>query len=387
MKVLVFDNGSSVSGHRIPYAALVAKSFREHDVVVCLPSQLEGEPALKTFFEADIDFYFFELQEKNKTLALNREAWRCFKTCIAVQKPDLVAVPTADGMAFWGGLLNLFGLLGLKKTPIDISLMKGHFKSPTLPIATRLFSQLKWWVVTRGPWKRILLIDPRSFEDLANPESSGVQLCPDPAPKQKFFDRREARIALDLPLHGKIIASVGGQDTRKGVDLLLQAFEKAKLGPDIFLVLFGKFDSRTNQIADRMLLDPRFQKSLIIRDEYVSDDELEQTVVASNLVAVPYRDVERPSGIVSRAVAWGRPILATDRGWLKWFVQRYQAGYLTHPENTTQFAEDIEAALCKSDHFRTSPAADKFRTFNTELCYLDVWNAQSAIETLVNPVT
>ena len=387
MKVLIFDSGSSVSGHRIPYAALVAKSYREEDVVVCLPAQLKSESILDTYFCDRVNFHFFELQKKSKTLATNREAWRCFTNCIATQKPDLVAVPTADGLAFWGGLLNLFSISSRKKTPIDISLMKGHFKSPTVSRSTRLVSRLKWWVVTRGPWRRILLIDPRSFEDLPIPESARVELCPDPAPKQKFFDRREARVSLDLPLNGKIVASVGGQDVRKGSDLLLLAFEKAEFSQDVFLVMFGKFDSETKRIADRMLLDSRFQNSLIIRNEYVSDDELEQTIIASNLVAVPYRDVERPSGIVNRAIAWGRPILATERGWLEWFVERYQAGHLTQPENTAQFAEDIETALSKSDDFRISAAADEFRRFNTELCYLDAWNAQSANETFVNPAT
>lgn len=386
MKVLIFDSGPSVSGHRIPYASLVAKSFREHDVTVCLPSQLRGESVLATYFSEKVNFHFFELRTRNKTLAVNREAWRCFKICVTTQKPDLVAVPTADGMAFWGGLMNLVSLSGLNKSAIDISLMKGHFKSATLPKLKKWVAQVKWWVVTKGPWRRILLIDPRSFEELSDPATQGVQLCPDPAPKQKFFDRRKARVALGLPLDGKIIVSVGGQDTRKGTDLLLRAFENAEFKESVFLVLMGKFDSTTKEISQRMLLDSRFQNSLILRDEYVTDDQLQQAVVASDLVAVPYRDVERPSGIVSRAIAWERPILATERGWLKWFVVRYHAGYLTQPENTAQFSEDLKTALYESSQFGVSEAADEFRTFNTELSYVKTWNSQYTPKDLVNPV-
>ena len=272
------------------------------------------------------------------------------------------------------------------KTPIDISLMKGHFKSPSVPMRKRLASHMKWWVVTKGPWRRILLIDPRAFEDLADPASQRVELCPDPAPKQKFFDRTSARKALGLPLEGKIVVSVGRQDTRKGTDLLLRAFEQGKFHENTFLVLFGKCGSAIREIIESMLSDSKFEHSLIVRDKYVSDDEFEQAVVASDLVAVPYRDVERPSGIVSRAVAWGRPILATNDGWLSWFVNRYQAGYLTQPENTRQFADDLKAALSSSEDFCTSTAADEFRIFNTELCYLKAWNSQSTHENSVNPV-
>ena len=136
----------------------------------------------------------------------------------------------------------------------------------------------------------------------------------------------------------------------------------------------GKFEGRIKQIAEQMLRDPRFQNRLIIRDAYVTDDEFEQAIVASDLVAVPYRDVERPSGIVSRAVAWNRPLIATERGWLKWFVNRYQAGYLTPSDNIPQFAEDMKQALRASEGFQESAIAAKFRTFNTELCYLQAWN-------------
>ena len=385
MKILVFDSGGSISGHRIPYAALVAKSFSNCEVIVALPSQLQGEPILSSYFPNHVELKFFTAHEQTKTLAIVREAWRCLKECIATHQPDLVAVPTADGLAFWGGLTNLFGMSGTRNTLIDISLMRGHFCSASISKSKKLISRLKWWVVTKGPWRRILLIDPRSFEDLSDPVAQRVELCPDPAPVQTFFDRNEARKALGLPLDAQVIVSVGGQEPRKGTDLLLRAFQKAEFDNRVFLVLMGKFSSATKQLAEQILTDPHVQNRLIIRDAYATDDDLEQAVVASNLVAVPYRDVERPSGIVSRAIAWNRPIIATDRGWLKWFVERYQAGHLTQPENTAQFAKDLKTALFAGENFRISATADKFRTFNTELCYLHTWNSEFVPEIAAEP--
>lgn len=387
MKVLVFDICTSVNGHRIPYAGLVAKAFTEHEVVVALPDQVADEPILNDYFSDQVQFQFFETERQSTALADVRTSWRCLVQQIKHCQPDAVAVPTGDGLAFWGGVKNLVGLSGTGRVPIDIGLMKGHFRTASDSWLKKTVNNLKWWVVTKGPWRRVLLIDPRSFEDLKNPASQNVVLCPDPAPKQKFTDRHEARVALGLPTAGRMIVSVGNQEVRKGTDLLLQAFEIANLESDDFLVLMGRFDAPTRKLADEIVQKTSLGKHLVIRDTFVSDDQLQQAVVASNLVAVPYRDVERPSGIVSRSIAWGRPILATDGGWLKWFVKHYQAGYLTQPENTPQFAEDIKVALSKSDDFHVSAAADKFRTFNTELCYLDAWNNRSTHETLVNPVT
>ena len=197
MKILVFDSGDSVSGHRIPYAALVAKSFAGCDVTVALPSELKGEPILTKFFSNQVRLEFFCAEKKVKTLGTVREAWKCLKHCIETYEPEMVAVPTADGMAFWGGLMNLLRVAKIGQTPIDISLMRGHYCSETTSWIKRFVSRAKWWVVTKGPWRRILLIDPRSFEDLSDPRSQRVELCPDPAPAQRFFDRKGARVALN----------------------------------------------------------------------------------------------------------------------------------------------------------------------------------------------
>ena len=377
MKVLIFDICFSVVGHRIPYTGLVAEAFADCEVTVAFPQQLEGEPVLENYFSDRVSFQFFESEPKALSV---RESWRCLVQQIEQCRPDMVAVPTGDGMAIWGGVKNLVGLAGTGGVPIDVSLMRGHYRSPSDSWLKKTISNFKWWLVTKGPWRKILLLDPRSFENLKNPASQNIVLCPDPAPPQKFTDRQQARVALGLPEKGRMIVSVGNQEVRKGSDLLLQAFDQADLAPDDFLVLIGKFDSKTKQLAENMLGTGIKKNRLIVRDTFVSDDELQQAVVASNLVAVPYRDVERPSGIISRSVAWSRPLIGTDRGWIKWFIERYQAGYLTPSENILQFAKDLKYALIDCEGFVTSESAEEFRRFNTESCYLRAWKQQTNLK-------
>lgn len=142
----------------------------------------------------------------------------------------------------------------------------------------------------------------------------------------------------------------------------------------------GKFDSQTRHLAEQILQNGSKKDRLIVRDSFVSDDELQQAVVASNLVAVPYRDVERPSGIVSRSVAWNRPVIGTDRGWIKWFIDQYEAGYTTDPDDTPKFSQDLRLALTESEHFRPSSLAEKFQAFNSEQSYRSVWRALTKTE-------
>jgi glycosyltransferase involved in cell wall biosynthesis len=194
-------------------------------------------------------------------------------------------------------------------------------------------------------------------------------------PQQKFTDKLEARKALELPESGRIIVSVGNQDTRKGIDLLLLAFEQANLNADDYLVLMGKFDTTVKKVAARISQNKAIGRRLVVRDRFVSDDELQQAVVASDLVAVPYRDTECPSGIISRAVAWGRPLIGTNRGWIKWFLDRYEAGFPTRPESTAQFAADLQQALLSCDQVASNHAAEEFRRFNTKANYMDAWKS------------
>ena len=373
MKVLIYEHCFDISGHRIPYAGLTAQSFPDCEVIVCLPSQLQNHPELSDHFPNHVKSDFYESLTKNKKLARIRESWRCFRDRIKSITPDLVVVPTADRIAFWGGLMNSISLFKRNRPPIDICLMRGHHCSARASRFKKFATGVKWSIITRGPWRRILVIDPRSFELLKRPETRNIVLCPDPAPAQLFHDSTQARKVLGLPTAGKMIVSVGNQEHRKGSDLLLLGFVQADLPPEDFLVMMGKFDEKTKVVLEQ--LPPETLKRIIVRDSFVTDDELQQAVVASDLVAVPYRDVERPSGIVSRAVAWNRPLIGTDQGWIQWFINRYEAGYLTNPHDIGQFALDLQIALTKNDNYQPSPLCEEFRNFNTSDQYLRTWNS------------
>jgi len=67
MKILVFDRCFSATGHRVPYAGLVAKAFADHEVIVALPRQVEGEPILNDYFSDKVRFHFFETEPKSGT--------------------------------------------------------------------------------------------------------------------------------------------------------------------------------------------------------------------------------------------------------------------------------------------------------------------------------
>jgi glycosyltransferase involved in cell wall biosynthesis len=364
-----------MTGHRIPYAGLVAKSLSDFEVVVCLPERMRQFEELKNYFGSNVtlDFYPASLSRGNLFRAL--EARRHLLQLVLKHKPKHIAIPTGDGLANVVGLAGLLGLnRAMRGVSIDICLMKGRKVTEGQTLLSRCFSAVKWKLILRGPWRRVLLIDPRAFEELgAVTESDRVFLCPDPVPKQKFHDKEYARRSLGLPTKGKLVVSVGNQSHQKGTDLLLKAFRDAEFDVDAVLVIFGKINSDLKPLFEEFGRSSQLRGRLITHDRFVTEDEFQLAIIAADLVALPYRSCEQPSGIFCRSIAWQRPVIVTNRGWLKWIVEKCIAGECVSPENIREFGVAMNAALVASSDYRQSSEAVEFVKFNTEKNYIETW--------------
>ena len=375
MKILVFEHCLRVTGHRLHYAALVADAFKDpHDVVLSLPSVIEGDPLVAALSNRSFctDFYPYKKQPKpivgfTSTLVNALRARKYLSQMIKRHQPDLVAIPTADGLAVLTGLLN-FPFAAFRRTKIDMCVMRGPQVYPKQPFKQTV-ANAKWWLVRRGPWQRVMVMDPREWSRIDKASQEQVLLCPDPVPKQKYFDRREARKLLNLPVDGRIVVSVGPQNMRKGSDLLLKGFAAANLNDNDYLVMIGKIAPAIASMIESIGLDER----LIVRDEFVTEDEFQMAIVASDVVAVPYRAVDRPSGVVCRSMAWKRPMVMTNRGWLKWILDEFDAGFGTDSKNAVKLGETIELALERSPTFQTTDIATEFINSNTEKNFQLTW--------------
>lgn len=376
MRVLVFEHCLKVTGHRLPYAAEVAKALAETgcEVVLGLPSSVQSFPEASNYLNSTLNVNFYDVVSEQGSFRQALEAHRCLVQLVKDVEPDYVAIPTADGLALVAGMLHRFWpfFSGLKAARIDICLMRGR-KLYERRSVKQLVANLKWWFIRQGPWQRILLIDPREWSTVKNANAKGVFLCPDPVPAQKFFQRDEARKTLGLPVDGRLLVSVGAQNIRKGSDYLLEGFSVANLNPNDRLLMFGGISPEIGILIDACRRRSGMEGRIIVRDEFVSEDEFQMAIVAGDAVAVPYRSVNRPSGIVCRSMAWQRPLVMTERGWLKWVLEKFQAGFGGHPEDSTQFSKTIEQALDYSQDFESSEKAAKFVAYNTLANYKKVW--------------
>ncbi|MEO1525424.1 MAG: glycosyltransferase [Planctomycetota bacterium] len=288
---------------------------------------------------------------------------------IAEHSPDQVVIPTADGMATMAGAPFLASIEN-RRTPIHVGLMIGRRPSSELTRSRRLFNEVKWRSIRRAPFRHVVLMDPRAWSELEAADE--LLLGPDPVPALGERHREEARRQLGLDPNSKWVVSAGNQDERKGVPELIKGFCHIDRPPSHRLLLIGKCSAAVQSVLSDVSSHPNFDQ-IEVRDQFVSEEEFVSSIVAADVVAALYRNTMRPSGIVSRCITWGIPVLARDAGWLRWAVNTFQAGWRTQPNDLDALSSALENALKSSDRFQVSAAAKAFGEFNSESNYQALW--------------
>lgn len=143
--------------------------------------------------------------------------------------------------------------------------------------------------------------------------------------------REEASRKLGLDPKRKTILFFGLIRLYKGLDILLEAFEK--LPEDYQLIIagepYGSFD-RYQKIIDRIAKPERIHMSL----KYIKDSEVSVFFSAADIAVLPYRSATQ-SGISSVAYHFEVPMIVTDVGGLKETVGDTGTGIVA-PECTSQ---------------------------------------------------
>lgn len=132
--------------------------------------------------------------------------------------------------------------------------------------------------------------------------------------------------ALNLPADKQYMLFFGLVRAYKGLDLLLDAFGMVKDQlPDLQLIIAGEFyeheDKYRAQIASLGLTD-----RVIIRNEFIPDDDLRKYFGAADLIVQPYKTATQ-SGVTQVAFHFEKPMLVTNVGGLGEIVHDHQMGY------------------------------------------------------------
>ncbi len=166
--------------------------------------------------------------------------------------------------------------------------------------------------------------------------------------------RAEARRRLGVPEDADILLFFGFVRAYKGLRTLLRALPRVLARrPAARLVVAGEFYEDERAYRD-LIASLGLGDAVLVRGEYIPEDEVGLYFSAANLVAQPYESATQ-SGVVQTAWHFDRPVVTTDVGGLAEAVADGVSGYVVPPGDPDAladaiiryFEEDREAAFAE----------------------------------------
>ncbi|HLC79208.1 MAG TPA: glycosyltransferase family 4 protein [archaeon] len=194
--------------------------------------------------------------------------------------------------------------------------------------------------------------------------------------RDKEIPKKEAREKLNIPKAANVILFFGNIRQYKGVEDLIVAFAKAREKvPNLYLIIAGKpWDKNTEQY----LAVAAAQNSHILPFlGYVRSSEIKYYFSATDIVILPYKEFAAQSGPGNIALAFEKPIIASNVGGLPELVLNKKMVF--ESGNREELSDKIALAFNKTG-LLASLAADsstlmgKYSWGNISAATLNVYN-------------
>ena len=171
----------------------------------------------------------------------------------------------------------------------------------------------------------VFVIDERTIE---NPERVPFPtiFLNDPFRPFVKHDKQEARQMLGLPKGRIIYVHLGSDERRKGLLDVMRLLDRIEQKPPL-LVRGGKMKKHTFR-HKKLLKRLTQQEKLICFDEWVSEEKFDLFIDAADYVLLSYHSHNGSSGVLSRAIGHGTPVIASDYEVIGDRVKNYNCGFV-----------------------------------------------------------
>ena len=371
MKIIIYEAWGS--GHRYHYVRelIIALSEITKEIeIIFVTSYSASQSNEFSVHLADIK-NLFKLDNGYGKKCLENEIslWKStgyLIECCKVHNPDHVFIPTANGILQFLGVKRFLGLAKhLNNVEFEAMLMSGGIFQGW---SDKLFGTLWRYFTKLSKCHVIHVLYPLQKDVYITKQlkiAKEILLTPEPVETASAYSTETAREKLGIPVEGSYIVEAGVIDKRKGADYLIHAFSKINTDHDIKLLLAGKLSEDLKVLIDTQYQELVDSKKLIVLDQYLTDDQFISAFLAATIFCLPYRPLERSSGIAVRAAAFGRPMLTSNTGWLGRVVPKYQLGNTCDVTDPEVFSNKILQSLSEANDFKMTPAGKFFTSYHT----------------------
>lgn len=192
-----------------------------------------------------------------------------------------------------------------------------------------------------GWWRQLLFVDEFLAAELQSASPAApIYFLPDACPPGYDLDSGAARAGLGIPPDRKVMLFYGTGARRKGLHLAVEAMLQLPPKSSAFLLCAGQ-QSPTGETAAGLAQLAR-QKRAQLFDRYVSVDEEKMCFAASDVVLLPYLNHFGTSGVLSRAMAAGKPVIVSDEQLLGRLTRERQLGIVFSSGNAMALSQCIQ---------------------------------------------
>lgn len=131
--------------------------------------------------------------------------------------------------------------------------------------------------------------------------------------------KEEARKRFSFGDSDKIILFFGKADEYKGLDLLIQTFDRLEINGLKLLIASWFPNKRYRQKIQRILSASPKKKDIVLVEKFVPNEEIEIFLKSADVLALPYRHLYQ-SGLIFLCFGFGLPIVATNVGSVHEFI-------------------------------------------------------------------
>ena len=295
--------------------------------------------------------------------------WKSLRDCLTRSQAERVFLCAFDEVASdlfrcaafgWNPLASLCGKMGgIYHRP--------RFMAASTPslgglLKRRGFNRL----LRENFFGQLLMLDEFLVPDLCRTfPKAPLFFLPDPCPEDFHGNAMEARAKLGLPLDKTMFLFFGIGSPRKGLGIAVDAISSLPAESDTLLLVAGKQNLKGIMKAKIEALVQRGRAQLI--DRYVSSEEEKWCFQAADAVLLPYMNHFGTSGVLSRACATGKFVIASDEQLIGRLVRERGLGAVFSSGDSQSLASAIlgyeHLNQAEKAHFRDR-AADYARRYS-----------------------
>jgi glycosyltransferase involved in cell wall biosynthesis len=373
-----------LAGHHAPYLVHMIEALAELGVqtTVAVPTDTYDRVEYKVHLHAVRDKADFQCVIDADARSMAGAAYSkdaAIRSAIRRFEPDHLLVPYIDGVTQVATLRGAAGVPSIPRSLFSEGLLfRGGFAYNGLSTRARLQHSVSRRLLSLSPWSVVHFLDPLPFDDVCRRDdrlSARARLMPDPVEPVAHMSRDEARRALGLAADGRYVVLAGSIDRRKGADLLLHAFLRARLTSNDRLLLAGPVVPEI-----RALLAGEFEpmiaaKRIVVLDRHLPIQQLMHAIVAADLVCVPYHNHIGSASILIRAVAAERPVLSSTFGWVGYVTPRFGLGWSCNVLQGEELAHALGSALDRAGSWQRGDAGQRFAEFHSVANFRAHWTS------------